>query len=308
MLWLNMNTCSIFFDLCGGCLISYRLWRSTLWSWKLPRCQSLIFSLQSYVVPFESYRSLIKVKYDLILMSLNMLSVLRFPSVHWLLFLSHLSSWDRRVLLKPRKRYILVFIGRPLSPTELDLKDNDQNPSSSLLSSKRAVKSGSKICKKSRGKWLCLSIGCVLFPHHLALPFLLVFLWDWQSYPLFDFAPHRWRPACLVSALSYLESEKYTPLLVKADLYAYSDAEGSATSFCSKDSRPDLKPSFTRHLVEKDLVNLEIWFWYRVNLFFLLLRMLVFLHSPMPVKGLRYILTSSWAKEHKREWFLYKLQ
>ena len=114
-----MNTCSIFFDLCGGCLISYRLWRSTLWSWKLPRCQSLIFSLQSYVVPFESYRSLIKVKYDLILMSLNMLSVLRFPSVHWLLFLSHLSSWDRRVLLKPRKRYILVFIGRPLSPTEL---------------------------------------------------------------------------------------------------------------------------------------------------------------------------------------------
>lgn len=121
----------------------------------------------------------------------------------------------------------------------------------------------------------------------------------------FDFAPHRWRPACLVSALSYLESEKYTPLLVKADLYAYSDAEGS---FCSKDSRPDLKPSFTRHLVEKDLVNLEIWFWYRVNLFFLLLRMLVFLHSPMPVKGLRYILISSWAKEHKREWFLYKLQ
>lgn len=133
-----MNTCSIFFDLCGGCLISYRLWRSTLWSWKLPRCQSMIFSLQSYVVPFESYRSLIKVKYDLILMSLNMLSVLRFPSVHWLLFLSHLSSWDRRVLLKPRKRYILVFIGRPLSPTELDLKDNDQNPSSSLLSSKKS--------------------------------------------------------------------------------------------------------------------------------------------------------------------------
>lgn len=42
----------------------------------------MIFSLQSYVVPFESYRSLIKVKYDLILMRLNMLSVLRFPSVH----------------------------------------------------------------------------------------------------------------------------------------------------------------------------------------------------------------------------------
>jgi len=80
----------------------------------------------------------------------------------------------------------------------------------------------------------------------------------------------------LVFALSYQESRKYTPLLVKADSYAYSDAEGSATSFCSKDSRPDLKPSFTRHLVDQDLVNLEIWFWDRVNLFFLLLPMLVF--------------------------------
>lgn len=72
------------------------------------------------------------------------------------------------------------------------------------------------------------------------------------------------------------------PCWTPADSYAYSDAEGSATSFCSKDSRPDWKPSFTIHLVEMDLVNLEIRFWYRVNLFFLLLRMLVFLHSPMP--------------------------
>jgi hypothetical protein len=59
--------------------------------------------------------------------------------------------------------------------------------------------------------------------------------------------------ACLVFALSY-----YTPLLVKAVLYAYFDVEGSTTSFYWKGSIPDLNPSFTRHLVDQDLVNLEI--------------------------------------------------
>ena len=51
----------------------------------------------------------------------------------------------------------------------------------------------------------------------------------------------------------YLTGGKYTPLLVKADFYTYSDAEGSSSS--------RFLTSFTRHLVEKDLVNLEILFW-----------------------------------------------
>jgi hypothetical protein len=104
--------------------------------------------------------------------------------------------------------------------------------------------------------------------HHLsALPFLLVFLWGWKSYPLFFTLLHKDGGKLVLSSVSSKDSRKYTPLLVKADSYAYSDDAGglATTSFHLKDSRPDLKPS--THLVDEDLVNLEIWFWDRVNLF-----------------------------------------